>query len=106
MCSLLQDEETVKEACWALFYLTDGPNERIQAVLDIGVAPRLIELLHHPSVDVQTPALRAVGNFVTGDEAQTQFIVNLNVMAALSALLGKLLHAFYCPCFVCKIGLI
>ena len=33
---------------------------------------RLVELLLHTSPLVQTPALRAVGNIVTGDDNQTQ----------------------------------
>lgn len=40
-----QDIETVTDACWALSYMSDGPDYRIQAVLNAGVAPRLIELL-------------------------------------------------------------
>ena len=32
---------------------------------------------------VQTPALRTVGNIVTGDDSQTQFIINLNALPAL-----------------------
>ena len=39
------DIETVTDACWALSYISDGPNERIDAVLQAGVAPRLVELL-------------------------------------------------------------
>ena len=81
--------ETVTDACWALSYLSDGTNDRIQAVLNAGVAPRLVELLANPTVSVQTPALRTVGNIVTGDDSQTQSIINLNALPALLWLLGK-----------------
>eukprot|EP01039_Chlorochromonas_danica_P000426 gene427-460_t len=78
-----QDIETVTDACWALSYMSDGPDYRIQAVLNAGVAPRLIELLGSTSTAVQTPALRTVGNIVTGDDSQTQFVINLNALPAL-----------------------
>lgn len=39
------DKSVISDACWALSYLTDGSVERIQAVLDVGVVPRLVELL-------------------------------------------------------------
>jgi len=77
------DIETVTDACWALSYISDGPNDRIQAVLTAGVAPRLVELLSSSTSSVQTPALRTVGNIVTGDDPQTQFIINLNALPAL-----------------------
>jgi len=53
-----QDNETATDACWALSYISDGPNDRIQAVLNAGVAPRLVELLGSTTTTVQTPALR------------------------------------------------
>lgn len=101
------DVEVLTDACWALSYLSDGSNDKIQAVIDAGVCPRLVELLwsvlnflllfmsfgwtfypclclvkaemlcacsvfSHPSPLVLIPALRTVGNIVTGDDMQTQ----------------------------------
>ena len=33
------------DACWALSYVTDGSTDRIQAVMDAGAVPRVVELL-------------------------------------------------------------
>lgn len=89
LASLLysNDPETVTDACWALSYLSDGPNQCIAAVLNTGVAPRLVELLNSPNPTIQTPALRTVGNIVTGDDSQTQMIINLGGLGSLLWLL-------------------
>ena len=55
------DTEVVTDACWALSYLIDGPNDSIAAVIAAGVLPRLVELLRSTSASVLTPALRCVG---------------------------------------------
>lgn len=39
------DEEVLTDACWALSYLSDGTNDKIQAVIEAGVCGRLVELL-------------------------------------------------------------
>ena len=38
---------------------------------------RLVELLIHPDKSVAAPALRAVGNVLTGDDVQTQVHVHI-----------------------------
>ncbi len=39
------DEEVLTDACWALSYLSDGTNDKIQAVIEAGVCRRLVDLL-------------------------------------------------------------
>ncbi|PIN01020.1 Karyopherin (importin) alpha [Handroanthus impetiginosus] len=83
------DEEVLTDACWALSYLSDGINDKIQAVIEAGVCPRLVELLLHPSPSVLIPALRTVGNIVTGDDLQTQVIIDNRALPCLLNLLTQ-----------------
>ncbi|EPY49927.1 karyopherin Cut15 [Schizosaccharomyces cryophilus OY26] len=82
------DDDVIVDALWAISYLSDGPNEKIQAIIDAGIPRRLVELLMHPNPQIQTPALRSVGNIVTGDDLQTQVIINCGALSALLSLLS------------------
>jgi len=84
------DEAVLTDACWALSYLSDGANEKIQAVIDAGVCGRLAELLTDPLKHPKavTPALRGVGNIVTGDDQHTQAMIDCGVLPSLHKLLS------------------
>ncbi|XP_047330906.1 importin subunit alpha-1a-like [Impatiens glandulifera] len=82
------DEEVLTDACWALSYLSDGTNDKIQIVIEAGVCRRLVELLLHPSPSVIVPALRTVGNIVTGDDIQTQSIIEHGALPCLLSLMA------------------
>ena len=49
---------------------------------------RIVELMGHQSVKVQTPALRLAGNIVTGDDHQTQCVINCSALPLLRALVS------------------
>ncbi|KAL4311359.1 hypothetical protein GQ457_01G032970 [Hibiscus cannabinus] len=83
----LNDEEVLSDACWALSYLFDGTNDKIEAVIAAGVCGRLVELLLHPSLSVLKPALRTVGNITSGDDVQTQCIISHQALSCLSNIL-------------------
>ena len=52
---------------------------------------RMVSMLtnRHPSTAVQTPALRSVGNIVTGDDLQTQVVITSGALPALLSLLSS-----------------
>ena len=50
----------------------------------VGVVPTLVGLLAASEISVLTPALRAIGNIVTGDDSQTQVCACLFVLQAIS----------------------
>ena len=60
------DDEILTDACLALSCLSDGSNEKKAVVIESGVVMRVVELLMHPSTAVQTPALKTIGNLVSG----------------------------------------
>uniref|UniRef100_A0A1I8H0S8 Importin subunit alpha n=1 Tax=Macrostomum lignano TaxID=282301 RepID=A0A1I8H0S8_9PLAT len=83
---------TILELLPALLFLIQHPDtnilvDTIQMVIDQGIVPFLVPLLAHADVKVQTAALRAVGNIVTGTDEQTQTVINHSALSFFPALL-------------------
>lgn len=75
-----EDRQVRTDACWALSYLTDGPDDRISPVLDSGVLGPVINLLSPDDKKLAAPALRTLGNIVTGSDEQTQIVIDSGVL--------------------------
>ncbi|XP_057958209.1 importin subunit alpha-1a-like [Malania oleifera] len=81
------DEVVLTNACWALSYISGGQNKNVQAIIEAGFCPHLVELLLHPTPSVLSPVLLIIGNIVTGDDSQTQCIIDHGALPCLLNLL-------------------
>ena len=79
------DEEVLVDACWAISYLAED-----FAYLDVVCQPEIVKvvlnLLEHPSKAVRTAAVRTAGNFVTGNDKQTQTVIDCGGLTAFGKL--------------------
>jgi importin subunit alpha-6/7 len=85
----IADEEVVTDACWALSYVSDGEDARIEEVVKSGAVPLLINMMGSTQkVSIMTPALRTIGNIVSGNDKCTQHCLDNNLLQVL----GKLIN--------------
>jgi hypothetical protein len=82
------DTESLIDICWACSYISDGDSVRIEGVIRSNIVPKLIECLDKEN-RILTPALRTIGNLLTGTDGQTQSLINLNVVPVLLRTLDK-----------------
>lgn len=81
--------EVVADACWAFCFLTEAKSEQKKEVLSYINPNYLLCLILYDDIHLQSPALRLAGNFVSGDQDDTQVMLNAGLLRVLVILLGK-----------------
>ena len=83
------DKEIEVDALWTLVFLSDGADTKQEAVAAETVCQRLVLLLKTNELPYLVPAVRTIGNLMSGDDQTTQKVID---NGALSALLPLLSH--------------
>jgi importin subunit alpha-6/7 len=77
-----KDLNIIETTLSVVSYLSDGPDENIQKVIDAGLVPSVFYYLESkPTTNsIKKAALRSIGNIITGNDEQTQLVMDLNVL--------------------------
>lgn len=64
---VIDDKDILADCLWAVSYLTEGQKSKIQKVIETGVVPSIVKIATQNSATVTIPAVRVLGNIVTGN---------------------------------------
>jgi importin subunit alpha-6/7 len=80
-------EDVLADVAWALSYVSDGNDDRINLVVQSGVIQPFVQCLATASTGLLTPVLRTLGNCVTGNDVQTQAVIDAGVLGCMQPIL-------------------
>lgn len=84
-----QDLTILTDSTWAVSYITELGSAFSLAVINKGLLHDMTPLLSHEDVKIQTAAIRALGSIVTGDEEQTQAVIDAGAVPHLFKLISE-----------------
>jgi len=90
-CDVLKNnerKEILTDAMWGLSYISDSGEKAIIKILECGACETIVGLLSCPHNNIVLPAIRALGNFVTGEDTETQTVMDSGVLMPLHDLLS------------------
>lgn len=83
----MKGSDLISHCIWALSYITDGPDDQLRAVLDLGITEELLGLMLSNCNQLKASALRTVANLLSGSDEFTSILIEEGVLKPLSKLL-------------------
>jgi len=80
-------KEIVIDGMWALSYISDAGIKAIVKMIEYGTLEPIQANLSHENNNVVLPAVRALGNIVTGEDTETQTVIDAGILPSLHILL-------------------
>ena len=80
-------KEILADLLWGISYMSDAGEKIALKLLELGVLESIIEAMKSKHSNVVLPSVRTLGNFVTGEDNETQTIIDSGVLPNLYALL-------------------
>ncbi len=80
MALLTTQERLIEDSLWALTYLSDGDDERIENILKLNLVKKIMEHAHSSKIRYALPAVRIIANLLTGTDEQTETLIEEGVL--------------------------
>jgi len=84
----MDDVHVLVDALWGLCYLTESDEGLLDTVLAANPLPGVMKALARDEISVLVPALRLVGNFISGTAVHTQAAIDAGAMHAMVRLVS------------------
>lgn len=81
------DHAILIDTTWAVSYITELGPDYSQLIIDSGIVNRMAPLLTHQETKIQIAAIRALGCITTGNEVQTQSVIDAGAIPHLCKIL-------------------
>eukprot|EP00767_Chilomastix_cuspidata_P002020 gnl/Chilomastix_cuspidata/2143.p1 GENE.gnl/Chilomastix_cuspidata/2143~~gnl/Chilomastix_cuspidata/2143.p1 ORF type:complete len:512 (-),score=213.38 gnl/Chilomastix_cuspidata/2143:264-1688(-) len=82
-----EDDETVRNALWAISFIAGGSTEQVQSVIHCGCLTRVVKLLDDAREELVLPCLSILGNVSYGTEAQARHLTAHGLCAKIKNLI-------------------
>ena len=80
-------KEILVDCLWGISYISDAGEKATLKILEWGALDSIINALSSQHNQIVMPSVRALGNFVTGEDTETQTIIDAGVLPLLLGLL-------------------